>query len=125
MVAWGKRKTKSDVAEPLRCSFCDKTSAQVRKLIAGPEVYICDECVQVCVEIIEEGARLQSAPEASSVAEAEAAVAGTPGSSTVWCSLCGSPAQLEDALAVPSRGFLCAGCTDVIEVAVAERRPPL
>ena len=39
----------------MRCSFCNKTQSQVRKLIAGPEgVYICDDCVEVCAEIIEE-----------------------------------------------------------------------
>ena len=41
--------------EVVRCSFCNKTQAQVRKLIAGPNgVYICDECIEVCSEIIEE-----------------------------------------------------------------------
>ncbi|MBI3037703.1 ATP-dependent Clp protease ATP-binding subunit ClpX, partial [bacterium] len=35
-----------------RCSFCGKTQDQVRKLIAGPEVYICDECIGLCNEII-------------------------------------------------------------------------
>lgn len=38
----------------LRCSFCNKTQDQVRKLIAGPNVYICDECIEICAEIIEE-----------------------------------------------------------------------
>ncbi len=38
----------------LRCSFCNKTQGQVRKLIAGPNVYICDECVDLCMGIIEE-----------------------------------------------------------------------
>lgn len=38
----------------LRCSFCNKTQDQVRKLIAGPGVYICDECIEICSEIIEE-----------------------------------------------------------------------
>ena len=38
----------------LRCSFCNKTQDQVRKLIAGPNVYICDECINVCSEIIDE-----------------------------------------------------------------------
>ena len=38
----------------LRCSFCGKTQDQVKKLIAGPEVYICDECVELCNEILEE-----------------------------------------------------------------------
>ena len=39
----------------VRCSFCNKTQAQVRKLIAGPNgTYICDECIGICSEIIEE-----------------------------------------------------------------------
>ena len=36
----------------LRCSFCSKSQNDVKKLIAGPTVYICDECVDVCNEII-------------------------------------------------------------------------
>ncbi len=41
--------------EPRRCSFCNRTENQVRKLIAGPEgVFICDECVEICSDIIEE-----------------------------------------------------------------------
>jgi ATP-dependent protease Clp ATPase subunit len=36
----------------LHCSFCDKSAEQVAKLIAGPGVYICDECVGLCNEII-------------------------------------------------------------------------
>lgn len=38
----------------LKCSFCGKTQDQVKKLIAGPEVYICDECVDLCNEILDE-----------------------------------------------------------------------
>ena len=38
----------------LRCSFCNKTQDQVKKLIAGPGAYICDECVTICSDIIEE-----------------------------------------------------------------------
>ena len=41
--------------DKVRCSFCGKTQNQVRKLIAGPDgVYICDDCVDVCGEIIDE-----------------------------------------------------------------------
>ncbi len=36
----------------LRCSFCSKSQDEVRKLIAGPEVYICDECIDLCNDII-------------------------------------------------------------------------
>ena len=40
--------------DQLRCSFCGKLQEQVRKLVAGPNVYICDECIELCNEIIEE-----------------------------------------------------------------------
>jgi len=38
----------------LRCSFCSKSQSEVRKLIAGPNVYICDECIEICTDIIDE-----------------------------------------------------------------------
>ncbi|HLW60888.1 MAG TPA: ATP-dependent Clp protease ATP-binding subunit ClpX [bacterium] len=43
-----------DERDRLKCSFCGKTQEQVRKLVAGPGVYICDECIELCNEIIEE-----------------------------------------------------------------------
>ncbi|MGA8894472.1 MAG: ATP-dependent protease ATP-binding subunit ClpX, partial [Planktothrix agardhii] len=55
----------------LRCSFCGKSQEQVRKLIAGPGVYICDECVELCNEILEE--------EFSDKNLAAASVTGQPG----------------------------------------------
>ena len=45
---------KDDQNENLFCSFCGKSQKEVKKLIAGPAVYICDECIQLCGEIIEE-----------------------------------------------------------------------
>ena len=44
----------TDEKGQLKCSFCGKTQEQVRKLVAGPGVYICDECIELCNEIIEE-----------------------------------------------------------------------
>ena len=43
-----------DDKKKLRCSFCNKSQEQVRKLIAGPNVYICDECIEICSEIIQD-----------------------------------------------------------------------
>ena len=43
-----------DDRKNVRCSFCNKSQEQVRKIIAGPDVYICDECVDICAEIMEE-----------------------------------------------------------------------
>ncbi len=45
---------RSEDRKLLRCSFCNKTQDQVRKLIAGPNAYICDECVRICAEIVDE-----------------------------------------------------------------------
>src|SRR3954453_12331426 len=44
----------NDEKGQLKCSFCGKTQDQVRKLVAGPGVYICDECIELCTEIVEE-----------------------------------------------------------------------
>jgi ATP-dependent Clp protease ATP-binding subunit ClpX len=43
---------KYDEKKQLKCSFCGKTQEQVKRLIAGPGVYICDECIDLCSEII-------------------------------------------------------------------------
>ena len=45
---------KSKSKDALKCNFCGKSQKQVIKLIAGPGVYICDECIDLCVEIVEE-----------------------------------------------------------------------
>src|SRR6202042_1343671 len=45
---------RGDTHVNLSCSFCGKSQREVRKLIAGPTVYICDECIRLCTEIIEE-----------------------------------------------------------------------
>lgn len=43
---------KNDDKRQLKCSFCGKNQDAVRRLIAGPGVYICDECIELCSEII-------------------------------------------------------------------------
>jgi len=54
---------KSQGDSKLYCSFCGKSQDEVRKLIAGPSVFICDECVDLCNDIITE--EIQEAEEAS------------------------------------------------------------
>ena len=51
---------KSDADDTLRCSFCNKDQNDVRKLIAGPTVFICDECVDVCNDIIADDNRVEN-----------------------------------------------------------------
>ena len=50
----------SDTKNTLYCSFCGKSQHEVRKLIAGPTVFICNECVELCIDIIQEEHRTQS-----------------------------------------------------------------
>ncbi|MCW8858520.1 MAG: ATP-dependent Clp protease ATP-binding subunit ClpX [Deltaproteobacteria bacterium] len=47
----------------LTCSFCGKSQDEVKKLIAGPTVYICDECIELCNDIIDEESRLDQSPD--------------------------------------------------------------
>ena len=47
-------KSNGDSKNTLYCSFCGKSQHEVRKLIAGPTVFICDECVELCMDIIRE-----------------------------------------------------------------------
>ena len=54
-------------AEPLRCSFCDRSQKQVNKLIAGPSVYICDRCVDLSTQLIQGAIVQKDVPEASAL----------------------------------------------------------
>ena len=49
----------NDEKDNFNCSFCGKSQEQVRKLVAGQGVYICDECVELCAEIVEEEVGLE------------------------------------------------------------------
>ena len=51
--------------EVLRCSFCNKSQREVKKLIAGPTVFICDECVDICLDIIAEDRMLEQQQDAN------------------------------------------------------------
>jgi hypothetical protein len=123
--------TKHADGEVLRCSFCHKTQHEVRKLIAGPTVFICDECVEVCNDIIKDDQRMKA--EAAATQELGAAIAApnasggrhpvtyAPSSAAIGCSLCRMPTPVEDLLPVEQRGAICPGCLGAIEAAAAAR----
>ena len=67
---------REEAPKELRCSFCNKARCQVMKLIAGPQVYICDECIDLCNEIIgvqPPNQEFATAPDAAGEANAGAA----------------------------------------------------
>ena len=49
--------SKKEEKESLFCSFCGKSQKEVKKLIAGPTVFVCDECVELCMDIIKEDSK--------------------------------------------------------------------
>jgi hypothetical protein len=115
----------------LHCSFCKKGQAEVRKLIAGPSIFICDECVEVCVDILdseprpeesaadtrsrlEQRARVRAA-EMNSAGPASAAQALDLPPWHVRCSLCHFIVITDDAFLVPNRGVLCKPCIAAVQ----------
>ena len=113
------RSTDGRVDEQLRCSFCEKSQADVRKLIAGPAVFICDECVSVCQDIIAD-----DVTRATTVYEVKTPELLPKTSLTVRCALCGMMTPLNDVVPIRNRGVLCLGCAGEVEAAAAERREP-
>ena len=97
--------------EDLRCSFCRKDQRDVGKLIAGPEVYICDECVQLCLEVIEND-HLSTEINGQDISPS--------GTLPMPCSLCGVLTPSDGALLVKNRGLLCPMCVQEVQSAIAE-----
>jgi len=117
--AWGYLKASGTMAErppttEVRCSFCRKHQDEVRKIVAGPSVYICDECIDLCNDIIAE----ECDPEAS-------AASREPLTSISTCIVCRLPKLATDLLLVPGAGFVCRPCADAVRsIADAELPPP-
>ena len=105
----------------LACSFCGKSHESVKKLIAGPTVFICDACIQVCVDIL---ANEQRAPlEAEGDGPPRATAAELPAPLSMACALCHLSTSPEDLLFVHDRGGLCPGCVAAIEASLATDEP--
>ena len=96
-------------AQTSSCSFCGKEQHEVKKLVAGLSVFICDECVELCSGIIaEEGGR-----------DAD----GTPGATLSdgnskgerLCGICMEPRETDELVFLPHAAYLCATCLDEIQ----------
>ena len=116
---WGKALVKrARGGAVLACSFCGKTHESVKKLIAGPTVFICDECIQVCVEILANEPRAPVEGEDDGPRHAGAAELPELAPLSMSCALCHITASPEDLLFVHDRGGLCPGCVAAIEAAL-------
>lgn len=110
----------------LRCSFCNKHRDDVRKLVAGPGVYICDRCIEQCNDIITEEIEERDEAQRSEEAGWGASLPSSPSrakprvSPPALCRFCGLPTPIQDVITVPDRGFLCLVCLGAIR-AVSEQ----
>src|SRR5262245_297209 len=120
------RSRTTGATEELRCSFCNKHQRAVRKLIAGPAVYICDECVGICVDIIAEDRIVEDVEARRRLAEGRPASqsAAQPPSDDAWCTLCGKVADLSEALVIESSAILCGLCVEAVASAAAKAKKP-
>src|SRR5215467_61158 len=106
--------------EILRCSFCGKSQSEVKKLIAGPKVYICNECVGICAEIIGDDVDLSSHIQSHEPTAGQARVVLTNVPPRVRCSMCRTFVMMSEALSVAERGHLCPACEAAVRVALDE-----
>jgi len=111
--------------ETLRCSFCMKDQDAVQQLIAGPSVFICNECVEVCNDILADSSRSRSTAAGEGGGLESSASAQSDGTlesgHLVSCAVCRIPLTLEEATPIGERGFLCQPCTDAIADELAHR----
>ena len=97
----------------LACSFCGKSRDEVRKLIAGPTVYICDECIDLCNDIIAEECDREEAVTTDAP--------GAPAGPDPWwtaplvCPVCRLPKSSDDVLFVAAQRWICRACVDLVK----------
>ena len=116
-----KPETSEAAAENLHCSFCGKSQDEVRKLIAGPTVYICDECIDLCNDIIaEECDQEESLPGAPQAAGEQANPWWT---APFVCPLCRLPKTRADVLFVASQRWICRACAELVRTIAADDDP--
>ncbi|MGE5218886.1 MAG: ClpX C4-type zinc finger protein [Chloroflexota bacterium] len=99
--------TFDDEAKPIACSFCGKDQNEVRKLVAGPSVHICDECVELCRNIVGEEAEGGE----KSKAKSEKAKA----KKSRLCGICMEPRETDELIFLPHAAYLCADCLEDIQ----------
>ena len=113
----------------LRCSFCNKSQQAVEKLIAGPKVYICDGCVDICNDILAENRQFLENPArlpAPPVEEDAEPLDHSPSARDVppvRCKLCGQVSAIEFCLPVIDRGWLCGACLDAVSEVLEASSP--
>jgi len=103
----------NDDANAAACSFCGKNQREVRKLIAGPSMHICDQCVELCKNILAEEAGDAEGSETKS-GRADAKKNGL-------CGICMEEREIDELIFLPHAAYMCAGCLEDIQAVRDER----
>jgi hypothetical protein len=91
------------------CSFCGKTEHEVRKIVAGPNVWICDECIGLCNDVIEQECEREAAADPARTETLTQSVA---------CALCRLPEDASELILVADDRFVCRPCAEAVRAAL-------
>ena len=94
----------------LACSFCGKDQNEVAKLVAGPTIYICNECVDLCNDIIAEEVEHESDAAKNSAAGKKQT------NRERLCGVCMEPRDTDELIFLPHAAYMCAGCLEEIQL---------
>jgi len=110
MKLWGRTKEAGRADDIIRCSFCNKSQRDVRKIIAGPRVYICDECVEICNGVISESLEPKLGEKPPATASQEGALP---------CAVCRIPLEAKHRISLGMWGVVCQRCAEDVRDALA------
>jgi hypothetical protein len=96
-----------DGAKHSSCSFCGKNQNEVRKLVAGPSVHICDECVELCKNIVTQ--------EVDPNDKANTKAAKARAKESRLCGICMEPRETDELIFLPHAAYMCAGCLEELQ----------
>jgi hypothetical protein len=89
------------------CSFCGKSQSEVRKLVAGPSVHICDECIELCKNILVE--------DLDADGERRSKSAKGRSRENRLCGICMEERESDELIFLPHAAYMCAGCLEDIQ----------
>jgi ATP-dependent protease Clp ATPase subunit len=119
---WWRKKPDHSERKVLRCSFCNKLQSDVSELIAGPRVFICNECVAVCNDILANTERFEKLH--GKQARERTSDGHTKWPNMIRCALCRAAISADTGIVIAgNRGTLCVDCAGAVEEGMPRRAP--
>jgi hypothetical protein len=111
---WWRTKARLPERQVLRCSFCRKHKDDVTRLIAGPDVFICDECVVVCNDVIADDKRFEDRARGKVGERRDDSPIPLP--NPILCALCRKTLAADEGVLIRgNRGILCTECVNAVQ----------